>query len=114
MGVYGINERGGKRGAQGGYRGLVVYRLARLIYDLNSEFCQRYIQSSRTREQMEQASRSGKQNIVEACLEKSLKMNIKLMGVSRGSYGELLEDYFDFLGVFSISFCSIVITGVKY
>ncbi len=46
---------------------------------------------------MEQAERSGKQNIVEASLEKSLKMNIKLTGVSRGSYGELLEDYRDFL-----------------
>ena len=46
---------------------------------------------------MEQGGRSGKQNIVEGSLEKSLKMNIKLTGVSRGSFGELLEDYKDFL-----------------
>jgi len=46
---------------------------------------------------MVQAARSGKQNIVEASLEKSLKMNIKLTGVARGSFGELLEDYKDFL-----------------
>ncbi len=45
---------------------------------------------------MEQADRSGKQNIVEASQEKSLKMNIKLTGVARASYAELLEDYKDF------------------
>ena len=46
---------------------------------------------------MIQAVRSGKQNIVEGSLEKSLKMNIKLTGVARASFGELLEDYKDFL-----------------
>lgn len=45
---------------------------------------------------MVQAARSGKQNIAEGYLEKSLKMYIKLLGVSRGSFGELLEDYEDF------------------
>ncbi len=48
---------------------------------------------------MVQAARSGKQNIVEASLEKSLKMNIKLTGVARASLGELLEDYKDYLRV---------------
>ena len=57
------------------------------------------IKDKRTVEQMVQAARSGKQNIVEASLEKSLKMNIKLTGVARGSFGELLEDYKDFLRV---------------
>lgn len=47
-------------------------------------------------DQMIQAGRSGKQNIAEGYLEKSLKMYIKLAGVSRGSFGELLEDYEDF------------------
>lgn len=46
---------------------------------------------------MEQASRSGKQNIVEASLEKSMEGNIKLTGVARASYGELLEDFKDYL-----------------
>jgi len=45
---------------------------------------------------MTQAGRSGKQNITEGYLEKSLKMYIKLTGVSRGSFGELLEDYLDY------------------
>lgn len=83
----------------GGYRSLIVYQLAVLIYDLNHQFCQQYLNSpkdSRTVEQMTQAARSGKQNIVEGSLEKSSKMNIKLTGVSRGSFGELLEDYLDF------------------
>lgn len=84
----------------GGYRNLLVYQQAVAISDLTTEFCQRFldqVKDRRTIEQMTQAARSGKQNIVEASLEKSLKMNIKLNGVSRGSYGELLEDYKDFL-----------------
>jgi len=50
----------------------------------------------RQRTQMLQAARSGKQNIVEGNLEKSLKLYIRLLGVSLGSLGELLEDYLDF------------------
>lgn len=42
---------------------------------------------------MVQFARSGKQNIAEAYLEKSLKMYIKLLGAARGSLGELLEDF---------------------
>ena len=84
----------------GGYQNLIVYQQAVMISDLTNKFCQRFldpIKDRRTIEQMTQAARSGKQNIVEASLEKSLKMNIKLNGVSRASYGELLEDYKDFL-----------------
>lgn len=82
----------------GGYQNLIVYQQAVVIYDLNILFINRYIpKTSRTYDQMEQAGRSGKQNIVEGSLEKSLKMNIRLTGVSRGSFGELLEDYKDFL-----------------
>jgi len=91
------NKTNGRK--KGGYQNLIVYQLAVVIYDLNHKFCQQFIKSPRTKEQMEQASRSGKQNIVEASLEKSLKMNIKLTGVARGSFGELLEDYKDFLRV---------------
>jgi len=86
--------------SKGGYENLIVYQQAVLIFDLNFEFCQKYLdkfRDKRTIEQMEQASRSGKQNIVEGSLERSLKMNIKLSGVARGSFGELLEDYRDFL-----------------
>lgn len=82
----------------GGYQNLIVYQLAVPIFDLTMIFCKQYIDyKSRTKDQMEQAARSGKQNIVEGSLEKSLKMNIKLTGVARASFGELLEDYKDFL-----------------
>ena len=83
-----------------GYENLIVYQQAVVIYDLTVEFCNKFLDKftdKRTTEQMIQAARSGKQNIVEGSLEKSLKMNIKLTGVSRGSFGELLEDYKDFL-----------------
>lgn len=84
----------------GGYKNLIVYQQAVIIYDFNDEFCKKYLNpftDKRTIEQMIQANRSGKQNIVEGSLEKSLKMNIKLTGVGRASFGELLEDYEDFL-----------------
>lgn len=88
----------------GGYKNLIVYQQAVVIQDLNTEFCRKYLADNRTGiptrrtvDQMTQATRSGKQNIVEASLEKSLKMNIKLTGVSRASFGELKEDYVDFL-----------------
>ncbi|MDO8515615.1 MAG: four helix bundle suffix domain-containing protein [bacterium] len=81
-----------------GYKDLVVYRLATTIYDATVVFCSKFIdQRSRTVDQMVQAARSGKQNIVEGSLEKSEESNIKLTSVARASFGELLEDYFDFL-----------------
>lgn len=81
-----------------GYKNLLVYKLAAIIFDLNNEFCYLFVaRSSRTFDQMIQAARSGKQNIVEGSLEKSLKGYIKLLGISRASFGELLEDYTDFL-----------------
>lgn len=82
----------------GGYQNLLVYQLAITIFDLTVTFCNRYVDKrSRTNDQMVQAGRSGKQNIAEGSLEKSLKSYIKLIGVSRGSFGELLEDYKDYL-----------------
>lgn len=88
----------------GGYENLIVYKLSVVIYDSVIIFCKKYLQDThkslptrRTIEQMIQAARSGKQNIVEGSLEKSLKLNIKLTGVSRASLGELLEDFKDFL-----------------
>lgn len=84
----------------GGYQNLVVYRLATTIYDATVEFCREFlseIRFRRTVEQMTQAARSGKQNIVEGALEKSFEGNIKLTSVARASFGELREDFFDFL-----------------
>ncbi|MGM9746957.1 MAG: hypothetical protein ACI30H_08370, partial [Paludibacteraceae bacterium] len=49
---------------KGGYRKLRVYRLSEIIYDLSMIFAKQYIrQGSRTRDQIEQAARSGKQNM---------------------------------------------------
>lgn len=54
---------------------------------------------SRTIDQMRQAARSCKQNIVEGVSDGtvSAEICIKLLGVARGSVRELLEDYGDFL-----------------
>jgi four helix bundle suffix protein len=82
----------------GGFQSLAVYWLAKEIYCLNYIFCERYIpRTSRTFEQMVQAGRSGKQDLVEGSLENSAESNLKLSGVSRASYGELIDDYQDFL-----------------
>jgi len=81
------------------YRDLKSYQSATIIYDFTVVFANRYIErGSRTRDQMVQAARSGKQNIVEGSAERtSVKSELKLLGVARASFQELLEDYEDFL-----------------
>lgn len=82
------------------YRNLGVFRKAEAIYDLPYYFLQRNIsKSDRTYDQMLQAARSGKQNIVEgrADAATSAEMEIKLFGVARGSLHELLNDYEDYM-----------------
>lgn len=85
------------------YKDLKSYQGAVIIYDFTIEFVKRFHSywsnwSYRTSDQMIQAARSGKQNIVEASNEKvSKKAEIKLLGVARASLQELLEDYEDFL-----------------
>ena len=86
----------------GGYRRLRSYQKAQIVYDGTVYFCNRWIErGSRTRDQMIQAARSGKQNIVEGSMASatSSEMEIKLTGVARASLEELLEDYRDFLRV---------------
>lgn len=84
----------------GGYRKLASYQNATIVYDLTTFFCRKYIDyKSRTKDQMEQAARSGKQNIAEASFiaATSQKSELKLLGVARASLEELLADYEDFL-----------------
>ncbi len=84
----------------GGYKELLVYRTSVTIYDLTNIFCERFLSHpkfKRTVEQMIQAARSGKQNIVEGSKELSIASDIMLNSVSRSSYSELSEDYEDFL-----------------
>ena len=51
----------------GGYENLLSFQKARIVYDGTVRFCQRFLKKSdRTVDQMVQAARSGKQNILEA------------------------------------------------
>lgn len=80
-----------------GYEYLLAYKLTVPIYDLTVEFAKKYIDyKSRTKDQMEQAARSGMQNISEGYKQQSLAGYIKLSGVSRGSLEELLKDYLSY------------------
>jgi four helix bundle suffix protein len=84
----------------GGYRRLLAYQQAEVVFDATAFFCSRYIdRRSRTRDQMVQAARSGKQNIAEGSMASgtSKEMEIKLTNVARASLEELLIDYQDFL-----------------
>lgn len=81
-----------------GYKRLATYVLGTVIQDLTHEFIKRWISpKSRTRDQMDQASRSGKQNIAEGYTFESLEAYIKLLGVADGSFKELSTDFEDFL-----------------
>lgn len=89
----------------GGYRELLSYQKAEIVYDATVHFCERFIDKrSRTYDQMVQAARSGKQNLIEgsAASGTSKKTEIKLTGVARASLEELLADYQDFLRIRSL------------
>ena len=84
----------------GGYRKLITYQKAEIIYDGTVYFTKRFFQKyDRTIDQMVQAARSGKQNIAEASMASatSKETEIKLTNVARASLEELLIDYEDFL-----------------
>ncbi len=84
----------------GGYQKLLSYQKAEIVYDATVYFCGRFIDKrSRTHDQMIQAARSGKQNIVEGSMASatSKETEIKLTNVARASLEELLADYRDFL-----------------
>jgi len=86
----------------GGYRKLLSYQKAEVVYDATVRFCARFLERrDRTVDQMVQAARSGKQNIIEASVASgtSKETEIKLTNVARASLEELLADYRDFLRV---------------
>ena len=79
---------------------LYFYQKSQVLYQLTFIFAQRYLKrGDRTIDQMVQAARSGKQNIVEGSADgvTSMEMEIKLMNVARSSIKELKEDYEDYL-----------------
>jgi four helix bundle protein len=86
--------------AHEGYEELLSFRKSRIVYDGTVHFCDRFQEKrDRTVDQMVQAARSGKQNILEGCMASatSKETEIKLVNVARASLEELLEDYRDFL-----------------
>ena len=79
---------------------LYFYQKAETLYLLTFNFVQRFITyNDRTKDQMLQAARSGKQNIVEGTADgvTSIELELKLLNVSRASIQELREDYLDYL-----------------
>ncbi len=84
----------------GGYEELFSFQKARIVYDATVKFCERFVDKhSRTTDQMVQAARSGKQNILEGSQASgtSKETELKLTNVARASLEELLEDYRDYL-----------------
>ena len=86
----------------GGYENLLSFQKARIVYDGTVWFCKHNLDKrDRTYDQMIQAARSGKQNILEGSQASgtSKATELKLTNVARASLEELLEDYRDFLRV---------------
>ena len=83
------------------WKDLYFYRKSDALYQITVEFCKRFLPAhgDRTVDQMVQAARSGKQNIVEGSEDgqTSSEMEIKLLNVARGSLQELRADYEDYL-----------------
>ena len=89
------------------WKDLYFYRKSDALYQITVEFCKRFLPAhgDRTVDQMVQAARSGKQNIVEGSEDgqTSSEMEIKLMNVARGSLQELRADYQDYLNTHHLS-----------
>ena len=84
----------------GNYRKLISYQKAEAIFDITYYFCHKYLsRGDRTIDQMIQAARSGKQNIVEGSVASAIskETEIKLTSVAKASLHELLVDYEDYL-----------------
>ena len=86
--------------AEAGYKSLISYKLAQIAFDLGWDFVPLYyrkIEDSRQRDQIKQALRSHKQNIVEGSSERSLSSKLKLYDVAKASGMEALEDFEDII-----------------
>lgn len=83
------------------WENLRVYQKADAVYQLTFVFCRRFLPQigDRTVDQMVQAARSGKQNIVEGSEDgkTSTEMELKLINVAQGSIDELKDDYTDYI-----------------
>ena len=82
------------------WESLYFYQKTDVLYQMTYRFAQRFLKrGDRTVDQMVQAARSGKQNIVEGMADgvTSTEMELKLLNVARASIKELREDYTDYL-----------------
>ena len=83
------------------WTGLNFYKRSDILYQLTVAFCRRFLPcyGDRTVDQMTQAARSTKQNIIEGYSDgqTSFEIELKLLGVARGSNQELLADFCDYL-----------------
>ena len=83
----------------GGYENLKSFQMAQIAYDLNFQFCEKYVPSHKMRDQMEGAGRGGAQNIGEGSRTSgtSKQSELRLVNVARASLDELKLDYEAFL-----------------
>ena len=85
---------------QPNWEDLYFYQKAVVLYQLTFVFTKRFLtKGDRTIDQMVQAARSGKQNIVEGSADgvTSTERELKLLNVARSSIKELKEDYEDYI-----------------
>lgn len=85
---------------QANWEDLYFYQKSNVLYQLTFVFTKRFLtRGDRTIDQMVQAARSGKQNIVEGSADgvTSMEMELKLLNVARSSIKELKEDYEDYI-----------------
>ena len=86
---------------QANWKNLWFYQKTVVLYQMTYAFTRRFLPAygDRTVDQMLQAARSGKQNIVEGSADgvTSMEMELKLLNIARASIQELLEDYEDYL-----------------
>ena len=84
------------------WENLWFYQKTVVLYQMTVVFCRRFLKAygDRTVDQMVQAARSGKQNIVEGSADgvTSTAMESNLLNAARGSIKELKEDYLDYIG----------------
>ena len=82
------------------YKKLYMYQKAEALFDITYFFVHTFLRrGDRTIDQMQQAARSGKQNIAEGSMAAatSKEMELKLINVAKASLIELCEDYEDYL-----------------
>ena len=86
---------------QANWKDLWFYKKSDVLYQLTYAFTRRFLPAygDRTVDQMVQAARCCKQNIVEGSADgvTSTESELKLLNIARGSLQELMEDYVDYL-----------------